>query len=293
MLASVCYDSRAMRLKKRHSTSVGSSSNATNPVFSNAAHKYLSLLSDGQSDESQHEKLSDMLRNTALRGRMLSHWNTELFQDLGRTDIPFVWVFGDDALHKFLGKDLYEICRDLGFDKEWMKKKLGLANPWLFRLVVFEEQQDLDCALNTWQGAVDWISRHYPPQVAQKISLQLHRLAQKGFKIIEAEALGNQTMWDVFTSKNADLKSSYDLEDASCEGNLYQVRQWLYDRGFREEYRGDGLTTGGLKEYICSNKPIANIKSASYMDLGSLDPFSRLILADQEHAEGVGSLESS
>lgn len=289
LLALACYISCAIRLKK-----ADSARKAEKLAPSRAVHKYLDLLSDGKSDEKQQGELREILSTTPLRGRMLSHSNVELFENLGRKDVPFVWVFGNDALSKFLGKNLYEICRDLGISKEWMRTKLGRAEPWLFRLVVFEEQQDLDCLVNTWQGAVNWISRHYPPQVVKKIASQLDQLAQKDFKTIEKETLGdNRTMWDVFVNKDADLKRSYNLEDESCEGNMYQVRQWLYDRGFREEYQGDGLTTGGSIEYICLNKPIASIQTAAHMDFGSLEPFSSQILAEEEHIEGAESLESS
>lgn len=204
---------------------------------------------------------------TGLCGRIIRGKNPEDFETL--TDDPnrkVVMLIGEDGLENILGKTGYEMLVAIGYEKDYIQRKVNEGNK--FKLVVFEEGSQ--AMLATWENLVKIIDMIYPA-VTQKVANAIPQLKNTPFEQIEKSADYGFSQVD----KNGPSDENFMTYDrfVKSQGSLEDVRAFLYFTiHLRELFSGDGYTytfdgKKELKEYFIPNLPIKDIPNHEIMDI--------------------------
>ena len=101
---------------------------------SSAASEFVALWQSGACDAAAHSRLQGILSRTELSGRLCHGSATDPMFGRGLLTSDrwkrLSWIFGPDALPKFLGKDAREICVLLGFGEEWLNHNVRTTPPF-------------------------------------------------------------------------------------------------------------------------------------------------------------------
>ena len=204
---------------------------------------------------------------TGLCGRIIRGKKPEDFETL--TDDPLrklVLLVGPDGLENLLGKTGYDMLIEIGYDKDYLVRKVKEGNE--FKLVVFPEGGPAKLA--TWDNVIEVVSGVYP-EVASKLWSNLNALKSTPFKDIETKA--GFDFSEVDKIGPSDLRyMTYDRFKASA-GSLMDARAFLYFTiHLRELFSGDGYTytnegRRGLMEFIVPNKPIRELGDNEILDI--------------------------
>jgi hypothetical protein len=143
---------------------------------STAAADFVRLWRSGACDEDAHAQLARVLQCCPLSGRMIHGFPDDLgFGHLLSADEwkRLSWVFGPEALSRFLGKSAREICLQLGFGERWLASELFRGR--LFKLAIFPSDV-ADSRLATWDGVEHLLQRFYPEVWGSKVAPHWQRM---------------------------------------------------------------------------------------------------------------------
>ena len=189
----------------------------------------------------------------------------------------FAWIMGGDGLALFLKRSNLEALRSIGFDDQWIRKKL--EDQEYFRLGVFPRFDT--CVPGTWDGILSLVESHYPKTISSKIQRQVEGLKTLTFDEIEARArlsyLAGASYFDVhemaINGHSNDPRFMSEERFMQCEGTLEESRGFLYTRlGLSRLFDGSGFTkdmAGRLfvREYLRPNMSVRDIPGFRYFDL--------------------------
>jgi len=211
------------------------------------------------SEYKEHFINKELVPVTGLCGRIIRGTKPEDFETL--TDDPdrkLVMLMGPDGLEKLLGKDAYNMLIEIGYEKDYIQRKLDEGNQ--FKLVVFEEGGEADIA--EWFNVIRIVGKTYP-KISSKLQKQLYELKATPFKQIENQVGYDFSEIDKLGKQDARFMT-YERYEKS-HGTLEQARAFLYFTvHLRELFSGDGYTytadgDKGLMEYICPNKKLSEL----------------------------------
>ena len=238
------------------------------------AARFVELWKSGACDEIAHAYLAQLLQEQPLSGRVVhgmpgdKGFSTHLSSD-GWKKVS--WVFGSDALPRFLGKSAREVCLLLGFGAEWLEAKVKMG--MVFTLVVFPSVS-VDAVLADWNGVWHVLQSHYPSAVVSKVEQHWPCIVSTDISVIEEEAgysmlQVNLVGRDPKTGESADPRyMSMQRLVALQSPSAVQVRQFLWDEiGIKRLFNGDGQTKDDLglpgpQEYFAKNCALADIEGA-------------------------------
>lgn len=219
-------------------------------------------------------KYVDMLRSkafsisaTGLCGRIIRGKRPEDFETL--TDDPkrkLVMLMGPDGLEKLAGKTPYEMLIEIGYDVDYLKRKVAEGNK--FKLLVFKSGASADLA--TWDNVIRITSDAYP-DVAGKLSRNARVLMTTAFADIENQAGFDFSAVDAVGESDSRYMTIERFR--ACAGTLAEARAFLYYTvHLRELYSGDGYTYTNsgvqcLTEYITVNQKVSDLGEQAILDL--------------------------
>ena len=238
----------------------------------NAAQEFINLWQSKDSSPKAKERLEEILSQTPLFGRMI-HGNRKLQKGFG-VYLSFdewkrlSWVFGPEAIRRFIGMSSREICLDLGFGETWLDAKLKAGDE--FMLAIFPSTHN-DVKLVTWEGIEELLERNYP-EVFDKINVHLPQI--KSMSVDEIYDIAGYDLEEVNLVGRYDHETGESKDDRYIslqrlirrEGTLVEVRQFLWDEiGLKRLYSGKGYTVNdqgetGPPEYLASNKRLDDIE---------------------------------
>jgi len=235
-----------------------------------AAQDFLDLWKSGDSSSEARAKLNEILSKTPLSGRMIHGNRTQegfgvhlSFDEWKRLS----WVFGPEAIRKFLGLSARDICLELGMGENWLDAKLEQGAE--FVLVIFPSDS-ADVRPATWDGIEYFLKRHYS-DVWYKVNVhwpQIKSLSYEEFRAIagyDLEAVNLVGRYDHKTGESRDDRYVSLQRLKRRNGTLVEVRQFLWDEiGLRQHYTGSGYTKNdngqvGVPEYLAQNKKLDDI----------------------------------
>ena len=245
-----------------------------------AARRFIDLWQSRDDSPEARAKLEVILSETPLSGRMI-HGNRHLQEGFG-VYLSFdewkrlSWVFGPEAIRRFLGKTPREICLELGFGERWLDAKLEAGDE--FVLAIFPSAS-ADVKRATWDGVEYLLKLHYPEVWGSKIRAHFPRIRE-----IKKEDLYDIAGYDM---EAVNLVGRYDHKTGEShenryislqrlvkrEGTLIEVRQFLWDEiGLKRLYTGLGNTVNdngemGPPEYLAQNKKLAEIEGLASIDV--------------------------
>ena len=235
-----------------------------------AAHTFIDLWQKKDTSPKAKAKLEQILSATPLSGRI--SYGKKQQQGFGvylaaEEWRRISWVFGPDAIRKFLGMSARDICLDLGFGESFLDERI--AGGYEFIMVVFPSSST-DTKQATWEGAEYFLEAHYP-EVWNKISAQLPQIKAMTFEELakvagyDMEAV-NMVGRDHATGESADENYISLQRLVRRKGTLVEVRQFLWDElQFSRLYTGTGHTMNedggvGPPEYMVRNMKLLDIK---------------------------------
>lgn len=202
-----------------------------------------------------------------LCGRIIRGTKPEDFETL--TDDPdrkLVMLMGPDGLEKLLGKDSYDMLIEIGYERDYIQRKLDEGNQ--FKLVVFEEGGE--AVLADWFNVIRTVSKTYP-NISSKIQKHLSTLRRSTFDEIEKNAGFDFSEVDK-NGKEDPFFMTYEKYEKSGD-NLINARSFLYFTiHLRELFHGDGYTytadgDKGLMEFIVANKKLSELGDHIKIDI--------------------------
>ncbi|MBN1803316.1 MAG: hypothetical protein JW891_17525 [Candidatus Lokiarchaeota archaeon] len=208
-----------------------------------------------------------IVRVDSLCGRIIRGVNPDDFETL--TDDPdrkLVMLMGPDGLQKLLGKESYDMLVEIGYEKEYIQRKLNEGNE--FKLVVFKEGGEAIIA--TWDNVINLVSKTYP-NISNKIKDQIDDLKSTSFERIEEEAGFDFSKIDKIGK--TDPRFMTHERYLESPNTLIAARAFLYFTvHLRELFSGDGYTyttdgKRGLTEYIVPNKRISDLGEHVIIDI--------------------------
>ncbi len=200
-------------------------------------------------------------------GRIIRGRTTKDFETL--TDDPdrkLVMLMGPDGLEKLLGKESYDMLVKIGYEKDYIQRKLNEGNK--FKLVIFEEGGEADIA--TWDNVINLVSKTYP-KISNKLHDHIENLKNTSFESIENEAKFDFSEIDKL-GKEDQRFMTYERYIES-PNSLVAARAFLYFTvHLRELFSGDGYTytsdgKKGLTEYIVLNRKISELGPHIMIDI--------------------------
>lgn len=225
-------------------------------------------------------KLEGILSETPLSGRMI-HGDRHLQEGFG-VYLSFdewkrlSWVFGPEAIRRFLGKSPREICLELGFGERWLDAKLERGHE--FVLAVFPSAA-ADVKRATWEGVEHLLKTHYSEVWDSKIKSRLPRIKELKVEDLydmagyDMEAVNLVGRYDPETGESHDSRYISLQRLLKREGTLIEVRQFLWDEiGLKRLYTGLGNTVNddgevGPPEYLAQNKKLLEIEGLATVDV--------------------------
>jgi nicotinamidase-related amidase len=211
-------------------------------------------------------------RVVGLCGRIIRGTKPDDFKTL--TDDPkrkLVMLMGPDGLDQLLGKTGYEMLVEIGYEKDYIVRKVNENNQ--FKLVVFKEGDTAKLA--TWKNVMDIVANVYPG-IGDKLRNQLDTLVRTHFKAFEKLARFNFADVDKEGATNPNYMTYERYKTA--EDNLLNARAFLYYTiHLRELFAGDGYTytydgKRGLTEFIVANAPIRDLGDHVIIDVDVILP---------------------
>jgi len=202
-----------------------------------------------------------------LCGRIIRGTKPEDFETL--TDDPerkLVMLMGPDGLEKLLGKDSYDMLIEIGYERDYIQRKLDEGNQ--FKIVVFKEGGE--AVLADWFNVLRTVSKTYP-EISSKIQRHLSPLKNTPFSTIETAAGYDFSEVDK-NGKEDPYFMTYEKYKTSPD-TLVAARAFLYFTvHLRELFHGDGYTytadgDKGLMEYIVANKELSEIGDHIIIDI--------------------------
>jgi hypothetical protein len=193
---------------------------------------------------------------SGICGRIIRGIKPEDFETL--TDDPdrkLVMLLGPDGLQSLLGKTGEEMLIEIGYEKDYIKRKVDEGNS--FKLVIFPEGDEAGKAY--WFEVLRFVSKAYPA-IRKRIQKYLVQLRLSSFEKFEKEAGFIFSEVDKI-GKEDDRFMTYDRY-INSEDTLLNLRSFLYFTvHLRELFTGNGYTKTydgkkGLSEYIAENKKI-------------------------------------
>jgi nicotinamidase-related amidase len=205
---------------------------------------------------------------TGLAGRIIRGTKPADFETL--SDDPtrkLVMLMGPDGLQKLIGKTGYEMLIEIGYEKDYIIRKVR-DEGCKFKLVVFGEGGPAKFA--TWGNVVDAVSVVYP-DIAPKLRKRLSELQSTTFDAIERVAGFDFSAVDAVGP--TDLRYMTTERFRAAAGTLVDARAFLYFTvHLRELYTGNGYTQTangqrGMMEYIVPNLPLDQLGEYEIVDL--------------------------
>ena len=238
-----------------------------------AAQTFIDLWQSKDASPKAKAKLEEILSTTPLSGRMM-YGNRKLQKGFGTylsTDEwkKLSWVFGPQAIRRFLGMSSRDVCLELGFGQVWLDAKIAAGDE--FVLAVFPSSS-ADAKQATWEGVEYLLEAHYP-EVWNKISARLPQI--KAMSSIEEmyevagydmEIVNLVGRYDHMTGESHDERYVSLQRLVRREGTVVEVRQFLMDEiGLKRLYTGSGYTLNddgetGPPEYLAQNKILVDIE---------------------------------
>ncbi|MFC1644857.1 hypothetical protein ACFL08_02430 [Patescibacteria group bacterium] len=212
-----------------------------------------------------------------LCGRIIRGTRPEDFLTL--TDDPtrkLVMLMGPDGLEKIIGKSGYESLVEIGYESDYIVRKVADEGNQ-FKLVVFPEGGE--ALLATWDNVVKVVSDVYPgaKDALDEYLVEFRNIygkyANPRAAFANFEALAKFSFSDVDKKGPSDPQfMTYDRFLRSDQ-SLADTRAFLYfSIHLRELFSGDGYTYNvngkkGLMEYIVPNKPLDELGDCEVIDL--------------------------
>jgi len=256
-----------------------------------AAAEFISLWLSGANDTTAHDQLSQLLDNGGpLYGRIIHGLNEEDFDRLSTDKWKRLsWIFGPDALHHFLGRNLVEVCLFLGFGSSWIEQKV--SQEVMFKLCIFPETGVEMCEQATWNGIFTLLEHTYPetwPYIRTYKDIIINTPFQEieelaGYSMKAVNMIGR----DPNTGDSTDprymtlkkllyfFENSSLVRENSCENissaeekhAMIVFRQFLFDElGVKELFTGNGMTLSddpekhpSCREYLTRTIPLREI----------------------------------
>jgi hypothetical protein len=208
---------------------------------------------------------------SGLCGRVIRGKKPEDFLTLSDDpDRKLVMLMGSDGLKKLLGKTGYEILIDIGYESDYIVRKVNEGNQ--FKLFVTEE--GTDALLATWNNVVEIVGDIYP-DTKDIFKASLHDLKTYTFDYYESITKKDWSEIDKVGKIDPDF-ITYEAFKNSAGGsssvNAVLIRMFLYFTvHLRELFSGDGYTyddkgNRGLLEYIAENKTISSFANKGLFD---------------------------
>ena len=181
----------------------------------------------------------------------------------------------DDGVKAFLkagkSKNILEVVRQIGFEDQWLAKKLDDGEH--FRLALFSSEAAEQA---TWEGVFKVIKRQWP-SVLYKVKNHEKALKETPFAEMEAQAMTEFTegkkIWEIHEAGPSDPRYMSTERLENSEGTLAEVRAWLHhDLSLNPLFQGLGYTaledgTRGFKEYLIANRKMDEFSAYKWVKL--------------------------
>ncbi len=203
-----------------------------------------------------------------LCGRIIRGTKPEDFVTL--TENPtrkLVMLMGPDGLEKIMGKTDYEALVDIGYEPNYIVRKV-VDEGNQFKLVVFVEGSGAKLA--TWDNVAAVVADVYP-DIATKLYQNLEALKQMSFEDVENNAGFDFSEVDKVGAGDNRFMTYEQFRDGNDD--VVAARAFLYfSIHLRELFSGDGYTydangNRGLMEYITPNKSINTLGNSEVIDM--------------------------
>lgn len=200
-----------------------------------------------------------------LRGKKPADF-TSLTHD---TDRLIVLLLGEDGLENLVGLTGRQMLVDIVKYTDRHITDL-IASGHEFKLIVFPSTGDAEVKQATWSNTIDFASKVYP-LVETKLRARQAELQNTPFADIEAAS--GHTFYDVYKAGETDPRyMNYERLQAS-EGNLWQVRAFLFHiLHLRELFEGTGYT-GAQQEHFVLNMQVQDIVPHLMLPLDMTTPY--------------------
>lgn len=225
---------------------------------------YLNLWRTGISRTAGERHLMDILNRTKLCGCLLD--SDSKFEYLGPVSMRLAWVFGHDALERFLGQDACGVAMLLGLPRSFIEQHLSEGGS--FKLAIFPESEKVECLPATYSNIATLVSRVYP-EVGAKVLQQMKEISTMSFADMDALA-GYQS------SKKQPTFLEMMQEGENKPATLMEItplRQFLWDElGLFDPLAETSVTQPedgqpGVMEFLTENKPLSEIPGLALIDL--------------------------
>jgi nicotinamidase-related amidase len=202
-----------------------------------------------------------------LVGRIIRGKRPEDFATL--TDDPkrqLVLLMGPDGLERLAGKNGYDMLVEIGYDRDYIKRKILDGNQ--FKLIVYRSGKNADLA--NWDNVIRIVSDAYP-QVAGKLRRNAAELRTTTFDQIERLAGFDFSDVDAIGESDSRYMTAERFERSA--GTLADTRAFLYFTvHLRELFSGDGYTYTNdgvrcLSEYLAINQRIDQLGEHELLSL--------------------------
>jgi hypothetical protein len=202
-------------------------------------------------------------------GRVIRGKSAHDFTTLSNDPKRFVIMMIDaDGLQGLLCLNGYTILKKLGYSNSDIHKFVtqeGLH----FKLIVTEPSNKI--VLATWDNIPDVLYEAYKPIMGETYARNLQQKIKNAIPALKIESLNSiesSAGYQFGSIKENDPR--YMTADCfmASKGSIIDARAFLFHTiQLREEYRGDGYTTGGLHEYFSPNVSLKKLGKYQTIDL--------------------------
>lgn len=204
-----------------------------------------------------------------IAGRVVRGKTSTDFKTLSNDPNRLVVMLLDaDGLNEMIGRSGYEILKMLGYSQTDIEKYVvdeGLQ----FKLIITEPNNHI--LLATWDNIPEIVFQAYRDSRGDAYARDLSQKVSQALPFLKKEPLGDLEAvagYKFSSIQESDPRYMTVERYMASKGSAVDTRAFLFHTlQLRDEYIGNGYTTGGVKEYFAANIPLVSLGNYEIIDL--------------------------